>query len=243
MRDHLSTLVLVLASSLLSSALAQKIKPVEVPFVGCKSDGQLGPREAPTGKTKTVTITSETAQELAYYEAEDSLGVLAPRGWHCFETYGSNGSNLYVPPAPLNAADLFSESWKGFSGPAIQLSLAYGGTSGRFEVAEIIARVFPAHRAFVRHMIAEGGQPASSFGYGPYPNDHLTYKSKEIVEYVTPANTEGLGTRSRLRESNAPVQGVAILAGPDTDLIHLAARLPSEMFDLIPAIIQQIEHK
>jgi len=70
-----------------------------------------------------------------------------------------------------------------FSGPAIQLSVAVGDTSGRFEVAQIIARVFPSHRNFVRDVIAEDIEPASNFPFGPFPKDKLTYKSKELVEY------------------------------------------------------------
>jgi len=213
----------------------------QVPFVGCKADGQAGPLEAPSGKNKTVPITPELAQELAYDKAEQGPGVLAPRGWNCFETYGSNGGTLYVTPQPINSELVFSDKWKGLDGPAVQLSVASGGTSGRFEVAEIIARVFPAHRAFVRSVIAEGIEPASSFPYGPYPTDKLAYKSKNIVEYETPPNTDGLGTNSMLQKNGNPISGVAILAGADTDLIHLSMRLPANLALLKATIIQQVE--
>jgi hypothetical protein len=76
-----------------------------VPFVGCKSDGQVGPVKAPSGRSKMMAIPAEAAQRLAYYKAEEGVGVLAPRGGHCFETYGSNGATLYVSPDPINAAD------------------------------------------------------------------------------------------------------------------------------------------
>lgn len=122
---------------------------VPVLFVGCASDGQVGPLEAPSAKSKVMAISAGAAERLAYYKAEYGVGVLAPRGWHCFGTYGSNGATLYVSPDPINAADLLSTSWKGFAGPAIQISVAEGGTSGRFEVAKTIARVFPKHKAFV----------------------------------------------------------------------------------------------
>ncbi len=195
-----------------------------VPFVGCKSDGQIGPLRAPTGQSRVLPIDKETAQRLAYYKAEQGFGVLAPRGWYCFETYGSGGGSLFVSPQPINAHDLFSESWKGFIGPAIQFATDVGGTSGRFEVARIVARVFPAHRAFVRDVIAEGIDPASDFPFGPYPSDKLTYKNKETVEYETPAHKEGLGTQSRLQKNGDPIRGVVILVGEDTDLLSLATR-------------------
>jgi hypothetical protein len=212
-----------------------------VPFVGCKSDGQVGPQDAPTGKPKIITISPQLAQRVAYYKASGGSGVLAPRGWYCFGTYGSDGSNLYVTPMPLNSANLFSNSWKGISSYGIQLSESNGDTSGRFEVAQIIARVFPAHLDFVRRVIAESVEPATSFPHGPYPTDRLTYKSKEAVEYVTPPNTEGLGTKSFLVRNANPIAGVALLTGEELNLTHLSARLSPEMSDLLSVIIRQVE--
>lgn len=212
-----------------------------VPFVGCKSDGQVGPQDAPTGKPKIITISPQLAERVAYYKASDGSGVLAPRGWYCFGTYGSDGSNLYVTPMPLNSAQVFSDSWKGISSYGIQLSESNGDASGRFAVAQIIARVFPAHLAFVKRVIAEGVEPATSFPYGPYPADKLTYRSKETVEYVTPPNTEGLGTKSFLIKDADPIDGVALLTGEELSLTHLSARLSHEMSDLLPVITRQVE--
>jgi hypothetical protein len=248
-RPNLTALVLPLALCTSSALFAQISKPpaspgkptAQVPFVGCKSDGQMGPQDAPIGKPKTVAISSDLAQKLAYYEAENGAGVLAPRGWYCFETYGSGGSNLFVSPTPINSADPFSANWKGFPGTALQYSLTLGGTSGRFEVAQIIARVFPAYKAFATRVIAEGIEPASSFPFGPYPKDKLTYKSNKIVEYQTPPNTDGLGTASMLLKDADPISGVAILAGVDTNLIQLSMRLPANLADLAAAIISQTE--
>ncbi len=87
-----------------SCLFAQNIPPavqpqaVSIPFVGCGSDGQLGPVKAPQGQRKLVAISADLAQQLAYYKSEYGIGVVAPRGWHCFGTYGSNGSTLYVTP-------------------------------------------------------------------------------------------------------------------------------------------------
>jgi hypothetical protein len=213
----------------------------QIPFVGCASDGQLGPLKAPAGESKAVAIPAGVAARLAYYKAEYGAGVLAPRGWHCFSTYGSNGSNLFVTPDPIDPKALFSDSWKGFSGQGIEVSVSSGGTSGRFEVAKIIARVFPEYKAFAENVIAEGIEPASSFPFGPYPEDKLTYRSKSIVEYETPANTEGLGTVSRLQANASPIEGVAILSGADTDLTLLSARLSEKDRDLIQTIVRQVE--
>jgi hypothetical protein len=216
-------------------------EPVRVPFVGCASGGQQGPLKAPRKPSKLAAISPELAQRLAYYQAENGTGVLAPRGWHCIGTYGSNGDNLYITPEPINSSLLFSAGWKGFTGAAIQAADSYGGTSGRFEVARVIARVFPSHMKFAKDVIAEGEEPASSFPQGPYPTDKLNYLSKEVVEYETPANQEGLGTMSRLQRNGSPITGVAILDSKEQILFHLSLRLPSDSIDLGPAIIRQLE--
>jgi hypothetical protein len=213
----------------------------QVPFVGCASDGQAGPQTAPTGKSQAVNISPATAQRLAYYKAEYGPGVLAPRGWHCFSIYGSNGASLFISPDVIDSKAFFSQDWKGFIGQAIQISDFSGGTSGRFEVAKVIARVFPAFKQFAQNVIAEGLEPASDFPYGPYATDKLTYCAKNIVEFETPANTAGLGTDEALLPNASPIDGVAIITGVDTDLIQLSARVSAKDHDLIPLIVKQME--
>jgi hypothetical protein len=213
----------------------------QVPFVGCASDGQVGPQAAPTGSSKVVAIPAAAAQRLAYFKSEYGPGVLAPRGWHCFSNYGSDGSNLFVSPDAIDSTQLLSMDWKGFTGPVIQISIAEGGTSGRFEVAKVIARVFPAFNQFAQNVIAEGIEPASDFPFGPYASDKLTDRGANIVEFETPANTAGLGTDSRLLPNASPINGVAIIAGADTDLIQLSARVSAKDRDLIPVIVKQAE--
>ena len=214
---------------------------VSVPFVGCESDGQVGPIEAPHGNSKSVAVPPEVALRLAYYQAASRFGVLAPRGWYCFSTYGSNGSSLFVSPNPISAAELFSTKLKRFEGPAIQISAMNGDTSGRFSVARTIARVFPAHSSFVRRVIAEGIEPESSFPFGPYPADKLKYLGTEKVEYQTPANAEGLGTDSRLQKNSNPISGVVILYGKEPNLLYLSVRLSPDQRDLVRFIIGHAE--
>ena len=68
-------------------------------------------------------------------------------------------------------------------------------------------------------------------------------KTNEVVEYETPANTDGLGTQSRLKKSSDPIRGVEILVGkmPDLAVTSLAVRLSPDQADLISVIIQQFE--
>lgn len=213
----------------------------QVPFVGCASDGQAGPQAAPTGPGKAVAISAAAVRRLAWYKAQYGPGVLAPRGWHCFSIYGSNGSNLFVSPDAIDSKTLLSINWKGFAGQVVEISVSSGGTSGRFEVAKVIARVFPAYKQFAQNVIAEGLEPAGDFPSGPYPNDKLTDRGKNIVEFETPANTQGLGTDSRLLPNAGLIDGVAMITGTDTDLIQLSARVPEKDRDLISPIVKQVE--
>ena len=102
-----------------------------------------------------MAISAASAQRLAYYKAQYGLGVLAPRGWHCFSTYGSNGSSLFISPDAIDSKALFSDDWKGFSGQAIQISYSSGGTSGRFEVAKVIARVSEKDRDLIPFIVKQ----------------------------------------------------------------------------------------
>jgi hypothetical protein len=214
---------------------------VSVPFIGCRSDGQVGPVEAPEEPSASVPISPRAAEQLAYYRSAQGIGILAPRGWHCFGTYGSGGDALSVNPEPIDAKDIFSSGRIKFAGPAIQVSRRFGYTSGRFSVAEIIARVFPAYKPFVTSVMKDFDQPPGSFPFGPYPTDTLTYKSKTVVEYRTPAQTDGLGTYSWLEKSGDPIDGVAILVGQTPDLLLLEVRLPRDLDGLAAAIIGQFE--
>lgn len=217
-----------------------------VPFVGCPADGQIGPVSAPDGKPKKVALAPELAAKLAWYQSAKhavGLGVLAPRGWHCFGTYGSNGASLYVAPEPLDSKQvLLHRNWPGFTGPAVQVSLSDGGTSGRFEVARIVARVFPDFQNFAQRVIAEKVEPAADFPFGPFPADQLTYPSQHTVEFTTPAEVQGLGTASWLLPSSLPIRG-AVMLFPEDDMSvqQISVRLPAEEQALERVIVQQKE--
>lgn len=194
----------------------------------------------PLPRRITVSLPLADAEKLAYYNAANGAGVLAPRGWHCFGTYGSSGTALFVVDVPIDPDRLFRDG-KGFDGPAVVVLDQSGGTSGRFSVAEIAARVFPAYKSFVDRVRKEGiGGPLPT---GPWPADKLVYKGKSIVEYTTPPRSSGLGTTSSLIQNDSPIQGVAILTGPDTDLVLVEVRLPPALTGLTAAIVGQLERE
>jgi hypothetical protein len=204
-------------------ALAQN---VPASFIGCPADGQTGPGAAPAARP-TPQLPTAAAKALAYY-AGPNLGVLAPRGWHCAEAYGASGVFLLVTEQPLTPAALLSTL--NVTGPAVQLSVADGETSGRFEVAHVAARLFPAASAFVASVKAENQAPASDFATTPYSGDTITRHGPYEADFVTPPHQRGLGTASLLVPSNLPVHGIAMLL-PDNggfSLVTLAIRLPAQ---------------
>jgi len=86
---------------------------------------------------------------------------------------------------------------------------------------------------------------------GHYPKDTLEYRGKTIVEYKTPAQTEGLGNfDSWLGENDTPIIGAAILIVdqsdpignlPDLDMVRLSVRFPPDLARLTPAIVRCVE--
>jgi hypothetical protein len=104
-----------------------KTSVVRVPFVGCPSNGQGGPNPAPKRAGKEVVLDAGAARRVAYYESESSKsswGVLAPRGWHCFGTYGSAGTSFTVSPYSVTYDNLDA-----LNGPFIKVTQLSGETS------------------------------------------------------------------------------------------------------------------
>jgi len=233
------------ASAASAASVAAAAITTTVPFVGCPSDGQIGAQPAPTGGAKSVTMDPDAAAKLAYYVMENGPGVLAPRGWSCAGIYGSDGATLIVSPQPVKPGDLMGQSWAGAAGDAIQVTVASGDTSGRFQVAQAIMRLFPAHQAFAQNVVQEGVEPASNFPAGPYPSDRMTTRSGELVEFATPANTVGFGTdvntNTRLKPGADPAQGAVALVGGTPDLLFAVVRLSPDLQALSGPIIGQFE--
>jgi len=211
----------------------------EIPFVGCPSDGQLGPQPAPEGKPLHLPIPTELAAQIAYYEMNEDFGVLAPRGWHCFGIVGSYGIQLVVAPQPLSWELLWGEHAEPLRGPAVHLAGIDGDTSGRFEVGRAVLRLFPIYHAYVRRIIHEHiDESLATARRKPFPADKLTYRGTHRVYYVTPPHQKGEGTQSRLAADDESIEGVIEVGGQDMDMTYLAARLPKTQ----RALVSYIEH-
>jgi hypothetical protein len=228
-----------------TSAAAAPVISTTIPFVGCASDGQTGSQAAPTSTPESVQMTAADAAQLTYYDMTNGPGVIGPRGWSCAGIYGSDGATLIVAPHPVQPSDLMAAGWSGATGDAIEARVVTGDTSGRFTVAQVIERVFPAHQSFAQGIVNEGIEPASDFPSGPHASDKITTKSNELVEFRTPANAVGLGTDTKLNERLAPgadpVSGAAILTDQTPDLNQVTVRLPANLQSLAGEIVQRFE--
>lgn len=196
---------------------------------------------APAKPNQAVRMPVGVSRLLAYYQADRGPGILAPRGWSCVGLSGSGGSFLFVVPQQLDASVLLHAERFRLSGYVVAVHLADGESSGRFEVAQVIARVFPAHKAFVDGVIYAFDFFAPEVTWGPYPGDKLHYLSGGVVEYSTPPNSEGLGTQSPLKPNDQPIVGAAILQGQTPDLVLLSMRLPPKAAAATTEIIKQME--
>lgn len=230
----LGLVALVLAASAAAA-------PVTVPFIGCPSDGQLGPKPIPKAKRVPVRLSPDVAARLAIYGADHHSGVLAPRGWHCAYLYGSSGDFTVVASERITPQSLLDGH--AVRGPAIQVSTDEGGTSGRFGVARLIARYFPNHHDFVATVIAGGFGSAKDFPRGPFKDDQIVSRHRDFVEVVTSPGRKGLGTMSRLAPSDLPIHAVGALYTEGDWLGYVfAVRLPKDQEDLAPVILTWAEH-
>jgi len=155
------------------------------------------------------------AAALAYYVSADGA-ALAPRDWTCDSGWGSNATFLSVAPkCEVGKQECASVNVWHF----------FGGTFGRFDVAQIAARVFPSAKAFVDGVINEKLPGSADIHYGAYPADKLTRLGSNVVEFETPAGKIGLGSEDG--KHAWPVIGVAILLPkPDMDIVQLDVYLP-----------------
>jgi hypothetical protein len=223
----------------LGSAHAENSPTTQVRFVGCQSIGGAdpGPRPAPQhGPESLPKEPAVGAAQIAFYKAVDGPGVFAPRGWHCQTWSGSSGSFIIVTP---NVPPQIIPR-KPVTGRGVIAIESYGGTSGRFDVAEVSARLFPVVMGdFVARVKAEAF-PAPDFAkIRPYLDDQYIYLNPKLVEFTTPAHEKGIGTGIFVPSTN-PVRGVVSLAAGDereTNLLQFELRLSPSDDRLAQALI------
>jgi hypothetical protein len=119
----------------------------------------------------------------------------------------------------------------------------FGGTSGRWGVAEAIARYFPSYRRVIPKLTAGFINP--HWPSGPYPKDRLSYRSKTLVHFVTPSQATGQGSVAfgNWGQSTRAIQGSVMLVktadGPDVQYVTI--QLPDADRALANVILKQAE--
>jgi len=226
-----------IALLLLTTASEAREPSQKVPFVGCPSDGQLGPRAGPK-KGNTPALPARESAQLAYYADDEGLGVLAPRGWHCFALLGSDGSLVIVTPERHVSDDFIGANTVSFRGPAIQISYSTAGTSGRLAVMPVIVRYFPRYLPFVREM-KDLDLDFEALTARPYRNDITKSRTANYFRFTTPAHRTGEGTNSRLLPGNLPIEGSRKIVGSasEPDMLSLEVRLPPQFARLADTIL------
>jgi hypothetical protein len=186
-----------------------RLVEADVPTVACPQDGQAEPLDPPV-LPKSARVPEGTATSLAFYSAYEGVraGVLAPRGWDCFGTYGSSGTTLYVVPHPVGGP-ILDRFDKVKEGPAVIKRFADGDTSGHYELAKISARIFPRARDLVERIREVGVD--HDYAFTPWPADRLDYLTDFAVGYVTPAEAHGLGSAIGLPPTREPISGLVFL--------------------------------
>ena len=231
------------AAAVAPSLSAGRLVEAAIPAVGCPQDGQMGPIPAPDLPGSVhVIIAERSASRLAYYSASDTAGagVVAPRGWSCFGVYGPSGESLTVMPQGSDLPILDRGARTG-AGPVVIRDLLVGGTAARSLIARVSARVFPVARKLARPPgepeAADPGKRASEAWHA----DRIVRLSDVAVGYLTPPESDGLGTIFGPAHGPGPVQGLAFLTGAnenvdDPSLVRLAVRLADVDQGLYPSI-------
>ena len=224
-----------LGSFLVAASPRRQQQPhATVPFVGCPEMEQGTYVAPPRTNAATVAVDSGTAQRLAYYGSQ-SLGLAAPRGWHCIAFSGSSGATLLVVPTPIDT----SARDTSLSGSGIEMVSWDGGTSGRFGVATYSSRLFPGVGAsFVNRVKAESLVSAKEFERGPYRGDVVAYPSKLVAQVTTPANGHGFGTEGRLAAGEAIRSIVVLDTTGEWGLTAVRIRLPRSMTSLESVLLR-----
>jgi hypothetical protein len=209
------------------------------PSIVCPFSDQAEPSKFQAGESVPIPADQQPlAAQIAFYHAEHSPGVFAPKGWSCRAWSGSNGTFLAVTPQRISPPFYPLPT---ITGPAVTIDSWDATSSGRFHVAIIAAQLFAADggefsaRVRQEHLISD-----ASFNAVHSPDDDLRYLSDRIVEFTTAANRKGLGTDSMLESANWPIRGLITLdlKNESSALTEIRVRLPANLTAVADAIVQ-----
>jgi hypothetical protein len=229
--------VLALACCAVAGAASAQT-PQRVATIDCPVNDQTGSPKLQAADTMSAPVAPNVAAQIAYYSAEHSPGVYAPKGWSCRAWDGSNGTILAVTPKRIEPPYFPLPK---ITGPGVMIETSDAASSGRFHVAIVAAQLFPLiggefiARVRQEHLISD-----ASFDAQVYPDDRLIYLSDRLVRYTTPANRAGLGSAGMLEVSELPVRGLAILnlGSEANSLTEVRVRLPAGLSAVAEAVVQ-----
>ncbi|HLJ20236.1 MAG TPA: hypothetical protein VKU84_08560 [Stellaceae bacterium] len=179
-----------------------------------------------------TTFSARVASALALYDGLYGP-VLAPRGWDCGSDQGTASGRLSITP-------------RNRTGPFVQLDESADWGAGEYSIAAIGGRYFPRDipSELTNHAMERFHVTKEELLAPRYSDDVVTYRTSRVLEFVTPANRQGLCTSAPgLGTSPLPTYGVLALQAPPHELsiILLTIRLPPELNYLRATIMKQFE--
>jgi hypothetical protein len=215
------------AGALIAALLASPAPAARVSAVACQN-AREPPTAAPAGASVSADVPAPLATAIAYYfDAPRRGAAFAPAGWVCISNLFPDVYDIQIVPefgalvglsdTPLWQQPMVAEQLLSAAGDlperlsfyALGLSLfprQFPGGADKWLAAPLRAAGHPVDAAAIRAMLPVG------------PHDVITRKSDRLVEFVTPAGAQGLGTTGAGASFTAPVDPVYGVAG----LIHLA---------------------
>jgi hypothetical protein len=245
------------AGALIAALLASPAPAARVAAVACQN-AREPPTAAPAGATVSADVPAPLATAIAYYfDAPRRGAAFAPAGWVCISNLFPDVYDIQIVPEfgalvglsdtplwqqPMVAEQLLSAAGdlpERLSFNALALSLfprQFPGGTDKWLAAPLRAAGHPVDEAAIRAMLPVG------------PHDVITRKSERLVEFVTPAGAQGLGTTGAGASFIAPrdpvygVAGLIRLPGENDTIVELfEIRLPNSLAKMRAPLIRLAE--
>jgi hypothetical protein len=239
------TKALIAAGILAAGLSAPAATPVSVPTVACQN-----PNEAhvamPAGSAVRADLPRGLAPEIAFYADTERPGAsFAPAGWSCRVNVFPDMYDIQIMPQLTALIGLSATpAWRQ---PMVseQILSAEGALPERLSFDALAATLFPrlypgGPDKWVGAPLRSAGRAVSAAQIRAFlpvgPRDVVTAKSPRLVEFMTPAGAQGLGTTGAGAGFVAPaypvygVAGLSQVAGGGPAIIEIFEfRLPPEL--------------
>jgi hypothetical protein len=254
-RSATGALITVMITGLLVAPVLAA--PVRVPAIACQ-DPREGHAAEPLGATVAADLPAVLATRIAFYADMPRLGAsFAPAGWVCEVNLFPNVYDIEIVPEfgalvglsdtplwqqPMVAEQVLSDGGEfperiSFNALAVSLfPKLYPGGPDKWVGAPLRAAGHVVDGAAIQALLPLGA------------HDVITRKSDRLVEFVTPAGAQGLGTTGAGAGFTAPVDPVYGVAGlirlaedGDTIIEVFEFRLPNSLAAMRKPLIKLAE--